>query len=504
MIEGSTGDLVVRVGMEGGSPTLSSSPTSSTNSALDEDIEGFRIAATRTKTSFLQLTPKLNGSSWIMVRRAPKDIQEVPEIRVAIVGNVDAGKSTLLGVLTKGQLDDGRGSARLNIFRHKHEADSGRTSSIGSELLGYDSTGKPIYPSPGSRLSWEQICEQAHRIVGFIDLAGHEKYLKTTMFGLTGCAPDYSMLMVGANAGLVGMAREHLTLSFALGIPVIVIMTKVDMAPPSILEENMKQLFRVLKSPACKRVPVLVKSAEEAVQVSQNLLSQRLCPIFQVSNVKGTGLDLLRLFLNVLPAPVARDEKAPAELEIVETFAVPGVGTVVSGTMIGGRMVVGQQVFLGPDSLGHWIPTQIKGIHRKRVTVNEAWAGQSVSFALKKVKRNQVHKGMVILATDPSLSTSVPKDLALTRKACLEFEAEIIILFHSSTLGPKYQAMLHSGVIRQTVSIVSMEQDILRTGDRAKVRFRFLRHPEYLRIGARLVFREGRTKGVGRVLSLYD
>jgi GTPase len=137
--------------------------------------------------------------------------------------------------------------------------------------------------------------------------------------------------------------------------------------------------------------------------------------------------------------------------------------------------------------------------------VAEARAGQSVSFALKKVKRNQVHKGMVVLAADPShTAASIPQSISMTRKACWEFEAEVIILFHSSTLGPKYQAMLHSGVIRQTVAIVSMEQDILRTGDRAKVRFKFLRHPEYLRIGARLVFREGRTKGVGRVLSLYD
>lgn len=44
---------------------------------------------------------------------------------------VDAGKSTLLGVLTKGTLDDGRGKSRVNLFRHKHEIESGRTSSVG-------------------------------------------------------------------------------------------------------------------------------------------------------------------------------------------------------------------------------------------------------------------------------------------------------------------------------------------------------------------------------------
>ena len=39
-------------------------------------------------------------------------IQDFMEIRCAVVGNVDAGKSTLLGVLTHGALDNGRGLAR--------------------------------------------------------------------------------------------------------------------------------------------------------------------------------------------------------------------------------------------------------------------------------------------------------------------------------------------------------------------------------------------------------
>lgn len=55
------------------------------------------------------------------------------------MGSADAGKSTLLGVLTQGQLDNGRGRARLNMFRHLHEVQSGRTSSISHEILGFDS-----------------------------------------------------------------------------------------------------------------------------------------------------------------------------------------------------------------------------------------------------------------------------------------------------------------------------------------------------------------------------
>jgi GTPase len=55
---------------------------------------------------------------------------------VCVVGNVDSGKSTLLGTLVTGQLDNGRGRSRLHVFRHKHEVETGRTSSICREILG--------------------------------------------------------------------------------------------------------------------------------------------------------------------------------------------------------------------------------------------------------------------------------------------------------------------------------------------------------------------------------
>lgn len=72
-------------------------------------------------------------------------ISDFLEIRVAVVGNVDAGKSTLLGVLTHGELDNGRGHARQKLFRHKHEMESGRTSSVGNDILGFDSEGFYIF-----------------------------------------------------------------------------------------------------------------------------------------------------------------------------------------------------------------------------------------------------------------------------------------------------------------------------------------------------------------------
>lgn len=50
------------------------------------------------------------------------------------------------------------------------------------------------------------------------DLCHHQLLTKTTIFGLTGCAPDFVLLIIGANAGLIGMSKEHLSVALALSV----------------------------------------------------------------------------------------------------------------------------------------------------------------------------------------------------------------------------------------------------------------------------------------------
>jgi hypothetical protein len=65
--------------------------------------------------------------------------------------------------------------------------------------------------------------------------------------------------------------------------------------------------------------------------------------------------------------------------------------------------------------------------------------------------------------------------------------------------------MLHVGPVSQTCAIIDIDRSYIRTGDRATVAFRFVQRPEYLAPGDRLLFREGRTKGLGVVKSVgYD
>ena len=57
--------------------------------------------------------------------------------------------------------------------------------------------------------------------------------------------------------------------------------------------------------------------------------------------------------------------------------------------------------------------------------------------------------------------------------------------------------------MRQTVRIVDMDnpQGVLRTGDRATVTFEFVSHPEFIKVGMKLLFREGKTKVCRGLLS---
>lgn len=81
----------------------------------------------------------------------------------------------------------------------------------------------------------------------------------------------------------------------------------------------------------------------------------------------------------------------------------------------------------------------------------------------------------------------------------------MLILSHATTIRKKYQAMLHVGPVSQTCAIIDVDRPYIRTGDRATVAFRFMQRPEYLVPGDRLLFREGRTKGLGIVKSVgYD
>uniref|UniRef100_A0A3P8XDF6 Tr-type G domain-containing protein n=1 Tax=Esox lucius TaxID=8010 RepID=A0A3P8XDF6_ESOLU len=427
----------------------------------------------------------------VLVRKVPDD-QQFLDLRVAVLGNVDSGKSTLLGVLTQGELDNGRGRARLNLFRHLHEIQTGRTSSISFEILGFNSKGEVVNYSD-SRTA-EEICESSSKMITFIDLAGHHKYLKTTIFGLTSYCPDFAMLVVSANTGIVGTTREHLGLAMALKVPIFIVVSKVDLCARGTVERTVRQLEHVLKLPGCNKVPMVVACPDDAVTAAQQFAqSSSITPIFTLSSVSGDNLDLVKVFFNILP-PLSNSKEQEelmqqlTEFQVDEIYTVPDVGTVVGGTLYSGVCCEGERLVVGPTDEGRFLKLKVGSIQRNRSACRVLRAGQAATLALGNFDRSLLRKGMVMVS--PKMNPTI----------CWQFEAAIVLLFHAKTFRRGFQVTVHVGNIRQTATVDCLHgKEELRTGERAVVCFRFIKHPEYLRMGAKLLFREGVTKGIGHV-----
>lgn len=141
----------------------------------------------------------------------------------------------------------------------------------------------------------------------------------------------------------------------------------------------------------------------------------------------------------------------------------------------------------------------MKSIHFKRTLADQIEAGNSCCFQIKStdskfpLKKEHIRKGMVLLEKQSEYKTY------------REFEAEVIILHHATTIKPKYQAVIHAGVVRQTAQVLSIkDKELLRTGDKGLIHFRFINSPEYIHLGANILFREGRTRGLGQITSLIE
>jgi GTPase len=225
-------------------------------------------------------------------------------------------------------------------------------------------------------------------------------------------------------------------------------------------------------------------------------------PIFTISNVTGEGLSRLKEFLSHLSSRIHisglfQSPSDPVEFHIDGIYQVTGVGLVVAGTLKAGTVIPNQIVNLGPDKSGLFKPVQVKSIHHKRLAVEKAYAGQAVCFAIKSMvkkdtlKRTSFRKGMIML------------DKSIAPKSLHDFEAEVVILHHATTIKPNYQAVIHCGVIRQCAQVLGMNRDLMRTGDKGFIKFRFMYRPEYLKVGTTILFREGRTKGLGVVSRVF-
>lgn len=283
---------------------------------------------------------------------------------------------------------------------------------------------------------------------------------------------------------------------------------------------------------------MLVKTEEQAVTAAKGIPSNRITPILPISNVTGDGLpNLRRIICDASPAalfkatlaanpalattkPGNNQEEAIAveasnndikgktileadeivEMPIDETYQVPGVGFIVAGTLLSGSFRINDTLQIGPDYNGHFHKVAVRSMESMYIPLKEIVPGQTAALSLRSLNkkyvlgRNTFRKGMIILSPQVNAEQYVSQ----------VFEARVVILHHQTTVTVGYQPMVNCRTIRQTAEIISIEsnQGVIRTGDRALVRFRFIHSPEFMKKGMRFVFRDGQAKGIGKVVRI--
>ncbi|CZR50552.1 related to GTP-binding protein [Phialocephala subalpina] len=339
------------------------------------------------------------------------------QLRITLTGPTTSGKSSLLGTLSTATLDNGRGKSRLSLLKHRHEIVSGVTSSVAQELIGYKGS-EVINYAAGNVNSWTDIHGSAQdgRLVFVSDTGGHPRYRRTTVRGLVGWAPHWTVLCIAADDGdnapnsaggtssaqdILGtagagidLAKAHLELCLKFDKPLVVVITKLDLASKASLRQTLSKILTAVK--ATGRTPSIIppdqtktvhesdvssipkndidalQSISDRIRLSGDLVS--IVPIIMTSAAKGTGMRSMHALLQGLPMPniptsqdfvgLALNPEQPACLFHVEDVfgglqasleplaskktKQGDTGSVVAGYLRFGRISVGDTVVVGP------------------------------------------------------------------------------------------------------------------------------------------------------------
>jgi len=460
----------------------------------------------------------------------------ITDLGIAIAGSVDSGKSTFVGVMTTGDLDNGNGSARINVAKHPHEKTSGKTSDIASKHI---------------------FVEEVKRAITLIDLCGHEKYFKTTAYGIAGHYPDFAFVIIGANRGILQMTRQHFTLLMSMNIPIIIVITRPDITP---LENYMFALKSIDKY--CKehiKIPAEIiniyndskydnleyKSDKlDFLKTTFNIgIKQSYVPVITISNKTGYYIDFIKKFITILqPRNIwnnfninSSDNLQISQIKqicsnrVIKAFMnhmdikyfkknfmdnsmsifyidtvynVPGIGIVVTGINRGTDICIGDNVYIGPINKD-FLEVRIKSIHnfvkQKTQCLKDHYRGTIAIASNEKeyMTKKYIRKGMMLIKNKDLLKTNL----------CFRFSAAITIFNHSSTLKNNYTPMIQIGNVRQSARMMfdiadNNGKDYISSKDYAYVTFKFINQPEFIEPYQLFVFRSDTVHGVGVILDI--
>ena len=283
--------------------------------------------------------------------------------------------------------------------------------------------------------------------LGFIDVPGHERFVKNMLAGAGGI--DLVLFVIAADESIKPQTREHFDICRLLGISKgIVVLTKADLVDRDILE-----LARL--------------EAEEFVAGS----FLEGAPIVPVSSTTGEGLDQLRTALERAASEVSeKNASRHFRLPIDRVFSMKGFGTVITGTLISGAVKKDQEVEIHPSGrLG-----RVRGVQVYGEAAQQATAGQRTALNLADVEPANLARGMLL--TLPGLFQS-------TR----EFDCELELLASAKPLKDRAPVHFHAGSAEIEAEVRLLE-GVLKPGTKAFARV-MLREPAMLLPGDRFITR---------------
>lgn len=205
--------------------------------------------------------------------------------------------------------------------------------------------------------------------VAFIDVPGHERFIKNMLAGVGGI--DLVLLVIAADESVKPQTREHFDICRLLRIQRgLVALTKVDLVDPDIAE--------------------LVRLETEEFLAGSFL---ERAPIISVSAATGQGLDDLRSALATLAASVPERESTHAfRMPVDRVFTMQGFGTVVTGTVLSGSIEAEAELTAHPSEAR----LRVRGIQVHGAAARRASAGQRAAVNLAGADTAGLTRGAVL------------------------------------------------------------------------------------------------------------
>jgi len=400
------------------------------------------------------------------------------EINIGVLGEEGAGKSTLIGVLINGLLDNGKGLSRTGVFRHKHEILCGKTSSFSHQILGFDEKGELTNYGDLLRPSLIQIVSKSTKIINFYDMAGSSKtFIRTTLSTLSNEYLDYLIFVISAKEPITKKTEDFLRFIFIIDLPIITIITKIDLISKEELTKFINEYKETIIGLDLGKFAQIIENDKDIALFSPNMDEKDILLTFLVSNLTWDGgLTLFKNFLSVIPknsnntTDTTDKDKQQKELDLeklefdIHETIYKEACAIVKGIVSSGKLRIKSQYFLGPDSSGNFKMVEVTDIHCKKVSVNYTFKGQYCSACIKSIgtintlTRDNVKKGMSLL------------DLKIAPIASRLFEIELWTIDNTTkSFKITYQPILNIKHVRQGVKIKNRDELFLFLTDNKNI-----------------------------------